>query len=94
MVRYRWMALVGVAAMTAACAHGRFGPKPSTKVPEGIAHAEEHQRQRASRDPATRPSLATDRHALAQPLGRATAPVRREDWRNDSPADSCFPTSH
>jgi len=35
MTGYKWMALVGVAAMTAACAHGRFGPKPSTKVPEG-----------------------------------------------------------
>ena len=36
MTGHKWMALAGVAAMTAACAHGRYGPNPSTKVPEGI----------------------------------------------------------
>ena len=36
MTGYRWVAIVGIAAITGACAHGRFGPKPSTRVPEGV----------------------------------------------------------
>jgi hypothetical protein len=36
MIGCRWMALVGVAAIAAACAHGRFGPKPSTRTAEGV----------------------------------------------------------
>jgi hypothetical protein len=36
MTGYRWIAIVGFAAITGACAHGRFGPKPSTRTPEGM----------------------------------------------------------
>jgi hypothetical protein len=31
----RWMAIVSVALIAGACAHGRFGPPPSTRVPAG-----------------------------------------------------------
>jgi len=34
MTRYRWVAIVAVALIAEACATGRFGPAPSTKVPE------------------------------------------------------------
>jgi hypothetical protein len=36
MTGYRWMAIAGFAAVTGACAHGRNGPKPSTRVPVGV----------------------------------------------------------
>jgi hypothetical protein len=32
---YRWVAIVGFALIAEACAAGRFGPAPSTRVPEG-----------------------------------------------------------
>lgn len=35
MTGYRWMTIVSVALCAVACASGRFGPAPSTHVPEG-----------------------------------------------------------
>ena len=35
MTGYRWVAIVGFALFAGACATGRFGPTPSTRVPEG-----------------------------------------------------------
>ena len=35
MTRYKWLGIVSLALIGAACATGRFGPEPGTKVPQG-----------------------------------------------------------
>jgi hypothetical protein len=78
MIGHRRIAIVTFALIAQGCATGRFGPAPSTRVPEGkrtLNNLSVNEREATLERAKVWQAIDT----LAQPCGGATAPVRSED---------------